>query len=62
MKRGDLTADEAAALLGRSVLSIRPRFAELHRMGALFHSGKRRKNASGMTATVWTISKQAQLF
>jgi predicted ArsR family transcriptional regulator len=49
----ELTADEAATKLGESVLSVRPRFSELHRMGLIWHSTKRRKNISGASAAVW---------
>jgi predicted ArsR family transcriptional regulator len=59
--RGDHTADEVAAMLDRSVLSIRPRFTELFKMGWIFKSGVRRKNDSGMSATVWSIDSQAKL-
>jgi hypothetical protein len=48
-----MTADEASTELNLSVLSIRPRVSELHRSGSLADSGSRRKNSSGMTATVW---------
>ena len=60
--RGDHTADEVAAMLDRSVLSIRPRFTELFKQGRIFKSGVRRKNSSGISATVWTIDQQAKLF
>lgn len=60
--RGDMTTDEAAAILGRSVLSVRPRFSELLKMGKIFESGERRKNASGHSAMVWTVNRQARLF
>lgn len=48
-----LTADEVAASLNLSVLSVRPRVSELHRSGSLADTGSRRKNSSGMTATIW---------
>jgi predicted ArsR family transcriptional regulator len=51
-----LTADEIAKDLNLSVLSVRPRVSELHRNGQIEQTGARRKNASGMTATVWRIS------
>jgi len=44
----DRTADECAAVLGESVLAIRPRLTELKRLG-------RRKNASGKRAIVWRL-------
>lgn len=52
---GDLTADEAAAFCNQSVLGIRPRFSELKEMGLIEKTGERRKNASGMSATVWRV-------
>ena len=48
-----LTADECAANLGLSVLSVRPRFSELSKQGLIFKTYGRRTNASGMSATVW---------
>jgi predicted ArsR family transcriptional regulator len=50
------TADEIARDLNLSVLSVRPRVSELHRNGEIEQTGARRKNESGMTATVWQIS------
>ena len=61
MMRGDMTADECAALCNKSILSIRPRFSEMHTMGMIFKSGVRRKNDSGHSAEVWTIDRQAKL-
>lgn len=48
-----LTADECAIALGKSVLSIRPRFSELKILGLVIDSGRRRSNASGRRAAVW---------
>jgi predicted Rossmann fold nucleotide-binding protein DprA/Smf involved in DNA uptake len=53
LKDAALTADECAAHLKESVLSIRPRAAELNKMGLIFNTGKKRVNASGAKATVW---------
>jgi predicted ArsR family transcriptional regulator len=50
-----LTADEIARTLNLSVLSVRPRVSELRRNGQIEETGSRRKNASGMTATVWRV-------
>lgn len=50
---GGLTADEIAAKLGRSELSIRPRISELRELRAIEPSTRRGTNASGMTAIVW---------
>ncbi len=47
------TADQIAGRLGKSILSVRPRVAELHRGGKIVNTGARGKNASGMTATAW---------
>jgi len=65
----DLTADELADLLKKSVLSIRPRVSELHTQKLIFKAthvaegrtvSTRRKNASGMSATVWTTRRASQ--
>lgn len=50
------TADEIAHDLGLSVLSVRPRVSELKRTGEIRQTGTRRKNDSGMTATVWQLA------
>jgi hypothetical protein len=47
------TADELAKLLQRSPLSVRPRLSELKAMAKIVATGERRRNESGMTATVW---------
>jgi hypothetical protein len=51
-----LTADELAGNLEISPLSARPRLSELRRPGEIVSTGERRKNESGMTATVWKIA------
>jgi hypothetical protein len=51
-----LTADAVAARLNRSILSVRPRVAELHRQGLIRAAVARGKNASGMSASVWVVS------
>lgn len=55
---GGATADEVAKDLNLSVLSVRPRVSELKRTGKIKQTGARRKNESGMTATVWKIAAQ----
>jgi predicted ArsR family transcriptional regulator len=50
---GGLTADECAEQLGSEIWSVRPRLSELRRMGRIAETDQRRKNRSGMTATVW---------
>jgi hypothetical protein len=56
----DLTADETAFRLGKSILSIRPRFSELLALGEIRDTGKRRTNASGRSAIVWTVRRERQ--
>lgn len=57
------TADEAAEALGISILSARPRCAELSVMGIIVDSGVRRENASGKSAIAWRIAeRQMNLF
>jgi hypothetical protein len=48
-----ITADEVAAKLNETVLSVRPRLSELRSAEKIEPTGERRPNASGMTATVW---------
>jgi predicted ArsR family transcriptional regulator len=52
-----LTPDEAAAYLQESILSIRPRFSELERKGAVETTGERRRNKSGRAANVYRAKK-----
>jgi predicted ArsR family transcriptional regulator len=49
------TPDEAADILGISILSVRPRFSELEKMGKIVDSGERRRNESGHKAIVWRL-------
>ena len=48
-----MTADEVAETIGKSILSVRPRIAELSKLGKIEDSGERRMNESGKDATVW---------
>ena len=50
---GGMTADEVAAELAESILSIRPRVSELKRQGMVEKTRERRRNISGMSASVW---------
>lgn len=52
-QKGAYTADDVAAILGETVLSIRPRVAQLHKLGLIKDTGLTRQNASGLQATVW---------
>jgi predicted ArsR family transcriptional regulator len=54
LKRQDCTPDEAAAILGLSILTVRPRFSELSRMHRIIKTGAKRRNDSGMNADVYT--------
>lgn len=49
------TPDEVAAIMGKSVLSVRPRFSELSVFGNIVDSGQRRENASGRSAICWRV-------
>jgi len=55
LKSKAMTADEVAAVMRESVLSIRPRVTELMRQGLIEDSGVRRENESGKKATVWRV-------
>lgn len=48
-----LTADEAAALIGESILTVRPRCTELKLFKLIRDSGMARRNESGKLAVVW---------
>tara|TARA_R100000479_G_C6294062_1_gene167715 strand:+ start:259 stop:561 length:303 start_codon:yes stop_codon:yes gene_type:complete len=48
-----LTADEIAANLGESILSIRPRVSELKKRGLIIKTDRRKRNHSGKAAIVW---------
>lgn len=52
----DATADEIADAVSESVLSVRPRMSELYRRKMIFKTRSRRKNASGMSAVVWSVN------
>lgn len=48
-----LTADEAAASVGRTPAYCRPRVCELFKAGRLIPTGERRRNETGLSAKVW---------
>ena len=50
------TADEASAKLGVSILSGRPRCAELHARNLIRDTGLRRVSDGGRLSTVWCLS------
>jgi predicted ArsR family transcriptional regulator len=53
LKQHPMTADEVAARLRRSILSIRPRLSELRSHGKIVPTGVLRANASGKKAKEW---------
>jgi|SRR5262245_22068771 len=53
---GEATADEAAAALGYTPFTMRPRLTELKALGLIADSGARRRNQSGRRATVWRVT------
>lgn len=52
-ERGPMTADEVAAELGESVLSVRPQFTLLTKENKIADTGKTRRNDSDRQAIVW---------
>jgi predicted ArsR family transcriptional regulator len=54
-KTGGSTADEIAAALRASILTVRPRVSELHKAGRIRDTGARRANSSGHRAVVWGL-------
>ncbi len=50
------TANGLAAELGKSILSVHPRVAELHRQGEVKPTTTRGTNASGMTASIGIVT------
>jgi hypothetical protein len=47
------SADQIAARLGETILSVRPRVSELHKAQLIEAVAVRSKNQSGMTANCW---------
>ena len=50
------TADEAGHMLGVSLLSSRPRCAELHARNLIRDTGERRLSDGGRLSTVWGLA------
>ena len=48
-----VTVHEAADILNVTVPAVQPRFSELRAAGKIEATGERRKNSSGMSASVW---------
>lgn len=53
LKTGSFTADEVAAIMGKTAFSIRPRVTEAGKLGLIYDTGRTRPNASGKEAVVW---------
>jgi hypothetical protein len=54
------TADEVAARLGLSILTVRPRLSELKVLGKIRKSTARRRNESGKLAVVWLFGGKTE--
>lgn len=54
------TADECAAALGESILSIRPRCSELLTKGRLYRTGERRKSSEGSSQSVLALAPETK--
>lgn len=52
---GPSTADEVATHLEKSPGAIRPRLSELLRLSKVIKTKDRRKNVSGLSASVWRL-------
>ena len=50
-----VTADEVADAIGKTEFSVRPRVTELQAIGKIVPTGERRRNRSGMSASVWKV-------
>ncbi len=55
LRNGASTADQIAARLGQSIMSVRPRISELSLMGLIVDTGERALNASGKSAIIWCV-------
>lgn len=54
-----MTGDEIAASLGWEKYRVRPRTAELRKLGWIFDSQRRRLSDSGIRSIVWVIREHA---
>lgn len=54
---GGMTTDECAAKMGKSILSVRPRFSELRALGEIMPTSRRVPNESGVEAIVWVCRR-----
>ena len=56
LRNGPGTADEVAARIGKSILSVRPRMSVLLRLGKIRVTSERRTNQSGASANVYQLA------
>ena len=61
LKSREATADEVAEIMGKSVLSIRPRISQLAAAGLIYDTGRRGKNNSGHSAIIWAAKTDFKL-
>jgi transcription initiation factor IIE alpha subunit len=54
------TGDEIAAALGWDKFRVRPRTAELRKLGKIMDSRKRRKSEAGIMSIVWVLPCYSQ--
>jgi hypothetical protein len=54
---GGMSADQVAAKMGKSVLSVRPRISELRELAEIMPSTRRVPNESGVDAIVWVCRR-----
>ena len=52
----DMTADECAMELERSILAVRPRLSELRALHMIEPTGERRRNERGHSVQVWRLT------
>lgn len=54
------TGDEIAAALGWDKYRVRPRTAELRKLGRIMDSGLRRRSDAGIASIVWTLARYSK--
>jgi predicted ArsR family transcriptional regulator len=53
-----VSADETAEAIGMSILTVRPRFSEMHKDGTIYDTGERGINTSGRSCSMWRLTSQ----
>ena len=59
-ERGPMTADECGAAIGLEPLQVRPRVAQLFKLGRIAKTGAKGPSASGNPSWVWAAVEQAK--